>query len=89
MLIVELLNSSIEATVDRISLDHHRLSGRAKDLGSAAVMLSLGLAALDRVALGLLDDHARHCLVGGHGGPTEPEDKVQELMSAVGRMLAR
>ena len=46
-------------------------------------------AALDRVGLGLLDDHARHCLVGGHGGPTEPEDKVQELMSAVGRMLAR
>ena len=31
-------------------------------------------AALDRVALGLLDDHARHCLVGGHGGPTDPEE---------------
>ena len=46
-------------------------------------------AALDRVALGLLDDHARHCLVGGHGGPTDPEDQVQELMSAVGRMLSR
>ena len=46
-------------------------------------------AALDRVALGLLDDHARHCLVGGHGGPTEPEDQVHELMSAVGRMLSR
>jgi CsoR family transcriptional regulator, copper-sensing transcriptional repressor len=46
-------------------------------------------AALDRVALGLLDDHARHCLVGGHGGPTEPEDQVQELMGAVGRMLSR
>lgn len=46
-------------------------------------------AALDRVALGLLDDHARHCLVGGHGGPTDPEDQVHELMSAVGRMLSR
>jgi DNA-binding FrmR family transcriptional regulator len=46
-------------------------------------------AALDRVALGLLDDHARHCLVGGHGGPTDPEDQVQELMGAVGRMLSR
>jgi diacylglycerol kinase (ATP) len=43
VLIVELLNSSIEATVDRISLDHHRLSGRAKDLGSAAVLLALTL----------------------------------------------
>ena len=46
-------------------------------------------AALDRVALGLLDDHARHCLVGGHGGPTDPEDQVHELMGAVGRMLSR
>ena len=46
-------------------------------------------AALDRVALGLLDDHARHCLVGGHGGPVDPEDQVHELMSAVGRMLSR
>ena len=46
-------------------------------------------AALDRVALGLLDDHARHCLIGGHGGPTDPEDQVHELMSAVGRMLSR
>ena len=46
-------------------------------------------AALDRVALGLLDDHARHCLIGGHGGPTDPEDHVHELMSAVGRMLSR
>jgi DNA-binding FrmR family transcriptional regulator len=46
-------------------------------------------AALERVALGLLDDHARHCLIGGHGGPTDPEDQVQELMGAVGRMLSR
>ncbi len=46
-------------------------------------------AALDRVALGLLDDHARHCLIGGKGGPTDPEDQVHELMGAVGRMLSR
>jgi len=46
-------------------------------------------AALDRVALGLLDDHARHCLVGGKGGPADPEEQVQELMGAVGRMLSR
>ena len=39
--IVELLNSAIEATVDRISAEHHELSGRAKDMGSAAVMLAL------------------------------------------------
>jgi len=39
VIIVELLNSAIEATVDRISTEHHELSGRAKDLGSAAVFL--------------------------------------------------
>ncbi len=41
VLIVELLNSAVEATVDRISLENHRLAKRAKDIGSAAVMLSL------------------------------------------------
>jgi DNA-binding FrmR family transcriptional regulator len=46
-------------------------------------------AALDKVALGLLDGHVRHCLVGGHGGPTDPDDQAEELMSAVGRMLSR
>jgi len=46
-------------------------------------------AALDKVALGLLDGHARHCLIGGGGGPTHPDDQVQELMGAVGRMMSR
>ena len=41
VLIVELLNSAIEAAVDRISLDNHELAKVAKDIGSAAVMLSL------------------------------------------------
>jgi len=41
VLIVELLNSAVEATVDRISFENHRLAKRAKDIGSAAVMLSL------------------------------------------------
>ena len=42
VLIVELLNSSIEAAVDRIGPEFHDLSGQAKDIGSAAVMLSIG-----------------------------------------------
>ena len=46
-------------------------------------------AALDNVALGLLDGHVRHCLVGGHGGPETPEAQADELMTAVGRMLSR
>lgn len=41
VLIVELINSAIEATVDRISLDRHPLAKRAKDIGSAAVMIAL------------------------------------------------
>jgi len=46
VLVVELLNSAIEATVDRVSLEDHRLAKRAKDLGSAAVMMSLATVAL-------------------------------------------
>ncbi|MDO8843162.1 MAG: diacylglycerol kinase [Methylicorpusculum sp.] len=46
VLVVELLNSAVEAVVDRVGLDHHELSGRAKDIGSAAVMLSLLWAAV-------------------------------------------
>ena len=41
LLLVEVINSAIEAVVDRIGLEHHELSGRAKDLGSAAVFLAL------------------------------------------------
>jgi diacylglycerol kinase (ATP) len=41
VLVTELLNTGIEAAIDRISLDHHPLSKRAKDVGSAAVMLAL------------------------------------------------
>ncbi|HQR83400.1 MAG: diacylglycerol kinase [Polynucleobacter sp. 24-46-87] len=46
VLVVELLNSSVEAAIDRISFEHHDLSKRAKDFGSAAVMLALLIAAL-------------------------------------------
>lgn len=46
VLIVELLNSAVEATVDRISFENHRLAKRAKDIGSAAVLLALGNAAV-------------------------------------------
>ncbi|ASL42999.1 Diacylglycerol kinase [Burkholderia sp. AD24] len=46
VLIVELLNSSVEAAIDRISLERHELSRRAKDLGSAAVMVALGMCVM-------------------------------------------
>lgn len=44
-------------------------------------------AALDKVALGLLDDHAHHCVIGGD--PTQSEERTEELMSAVGRLMRR
>lgn len=45
-------------------------------------------AALDRVALGVLDGHVRHCVVGDHGPGTQ-EERVDELMAAVGRLAGR
>jgi CsoR family transcriptional regulator, copper-sensing transcriptional repressor len=44
-------------------------------------------AALDKVALGLLDDHAHHCVVGAEAG--ERDAKTEELMAAVGRLMRR
>lgn len=44
VLVVELLNSAIEATLDRVGEEHHRLTGLAKDYGSAAVMVTLAMA---------------------------------------------
>jgi DNA-binding FrmR family transcriptional regulator len=44
-------------------------------------------AALDKVALGLLDDHARHCVIGGE--PGLQEERTEELMGAIGRFMRR
>lgn len=46
-------------------------------------------AALDKIALGLLDGHTRHCLVGEGGGPDGPDAQADELMGAVGRLMRR
>ena len=51
VLLVELLNSAVEAVVDRISLDRHELSRRAKDCGSAAVLIALAICAITWVTL--------------------------------------
>jgi len=45
--------------------------------------------ALDQIALGLLDGHARHCLVGEGEAPGDPDAQADELMGAVGRLLRR
>jgi diacylglycerol kinase (ATP) len=55
ILLVELLNSALEAVVDRSGMERHPLAGMAKDMGSAAVLLSFGL--LGTVWLLILSDH--------------------------------
>jgi CsoR family transcriptional regulator, copper-sensing transcriptional repressor len=50
--------------------------------------ISAAQAALDKVALGLLDGHAHHCVIGA-ADPGEREDKTAELMAAVGRLMRR
>jgi CsoR family transcriptional regulator, copper-sensing transcriptional repressor len=49
--------------------------------------ISAAQAALDKVALGLLDDHARHCVMGAEG--QEQLDRTDEMMAAVGRLMRR
>ncbi|WP_435928179.1 diacylglycerol kinase [Dryocola sp. BD613] len=51
VMIVEILNSALEALVDRVGTDYHELSGRAKDMGSAAVLIAIILAVLTWVTL--------------------------------------
>ena len=55
ILVVELLNSAVEAVVDRSGMERHPLAGMAKDMGSAAVLLSFGM--LGTVWLLILSDH--------------------------------
>jgi DNA-binding FrmR family transcriptional regulator len=44
-------------------------------------------AALDQISLGLLDQHARHCMLGEGEAPEDPGEQVEELMGAVGRLV--
>lgn len=46
-------------------------------------------AALDKISLALLDGHARHCMQGKGGAPDDPDERIDELMGAVGRLLHR
>jgi DNA-binding FrmR family transcriptional regulator len=46
-------------------------------------------AALDKISLALLDGHARHCMQGKGSAPEDPDERVDELMGAVGRLLHR
>src|ERR687895_2277890 len=87
------------ATKDQLLTRLRRVEGQVRGIGrmveedryciDVLTQISAIRAALDKVALGLLDGHARHCLAGGHGGPSGPEAQADELMGAVGRLLSR
>src|SRR5690348_9954832 len=61
---------------------------RSERRAGVLTQISAIQAALDKVALGPLDDHARHCVVGGAAAGT-PEQRTDEMLAAVGRLLRR
>ena len=85
------------ATKDQLLARLNRIEGQVRGIeGMVAderycidVLTQIGAvqAALDKVALGLLDDHAKHCVVGADKG--EQDEKTDELMAAVGRLMRR
>ena len=86
------------ATKDQITTRLRRIEGQVRGVEKMVdedrycidilTQISAAQAALDKVALGLLDQHARHCVVEGHGKGT-PAELTDELMGAVGRLMRR
>ena len=85
------------ATKDQLQARLRRIEGQVRGIGRMVdedrycidVLTQIGAvqAALDKVALGLLDEHARHCVMGAEG--EERVDRTDELMAAVGRLMRR
>ncbi len=85
------------ATKDQLQKRLRRIEGQVRGIQNMVdedrycidVLTQIGAiqAALDKVALGLLDEHARHCVVGGP--EDKQEDRTDELMAAVGRLMGR
>jgi DNA-binding FrmR family transcriptional regulator len=86
------------ATKDQLQKRLRRIEGQVRGVErmveedryciDVVTQISAIQAALDKVALGLLDDHARHCIVEGHAA-SPPEELTDELMGAVGRLMRR
>jgi DNA-binding FrmR family transcriptional regulator len=86
------------ATKDQLSKRLRRIEGQVRGIEKMVeedrycidvlTQISAVQAALDKVALGLLDGHARHCVLGGHG-EGKPEELTDELMAAVARLMRR
>ena len=85
------------ATKDQLSNRLSRIEGQVRGIERMVdeerycidVLTQIGAvqAALDKVALGLIDDHARHCVIGGD--TARQEERTEELMGAVGRLMRR
>jgi DNA-binding FrmR family transcriptional regulator len=85
------------ATKDQLLARLNRVEGQVRGIEKMVaderycidVLTQIGAvqAALDKVALGLLDDHAKHCVIGA--GQDEQDEKTEELMAAVGRLMRR
>ena len=85
------------ATKDQLLTRLSRIEGQVRGIEKMVdderycidVLTQIGAiqAALDKVSLGLLDEHARHCVVGA--AKTDQEEKTEELMAAVGRLMRR
>jgi CsoR family transcriptional regulator, copper-sensing transcriptional repressor len=86
------------ATKDQLLTRLRRIEGQVRGIEGMVqddrycidvlTQISAVQAALDKVALGLLDGHARHCVVDGHAEGS-PEELTDELMAAVGRLMRR
>ena len=86
------------ATKDQLKARLRRIEGQVRGIEKMVeddrycidvlTQISAVQAALDKVALGLLDGHARHCVVGGQA-EGEPEELTDELMAAVARLMRR
>src|ERR687897_92955 len=85
------------ATKDQLLTRLRRIEGQVRGIEGMVeddrycidvlTQISAVQAALDKVALGLLDDHVRHCVVGGP--ETKKDERTEELMAAVGRLMRR
>ena len=86
------------ATKDQLHKRLRRIEGQVRGIErmvdedryciDVLTQISAVQAALDKVALGLLDDHARYCVIGGRADG-KPEELTDELMGAVGRLMRR
>ena len=86
------------ATKDQLTTRLKRIEGQVRGIEGMVdddrycidviTQISAVQAALDKVALGLLDGHARHCVIDGHAEGS-PEELTDELMAAVGRLMRR